>query len=117
MWRPDIYQFRTLSKSAQAVTCEVHYLPQQTTIWVTFVYTYNQRGDRKDLWDYLVNQRVGSSTPWMVLGDFNSVLHLEDRIGRNPVTLFEVVDFSTCVEACGMNELPQYGNRYTWTDK
>nr|XP_016433102.1 PREDICTED: uncharacterized protein LOC107759635 [Nicotiana tabacum] len=53
----------------------------------------------------------------MVLGDFNSVLKAGDRIGGNPVTRAEVKDFHSCVEECGLLEVPAQGNRYTWKDK
>ncbi|XP_060182858.1 uncharacterized protein LOC132612786 [Lycium barbarum] len=29
----------------------------------------------------------------------------------------EVVDFATCVDECGLIELPHQGNQYTWSDK
>ncbi|XP_070047273.1 uncharacterized protein [Nicotiana tomentosiformis] len=55
--------------------------------------------------------------PWMAVGDFNSVLNMEDRIGENPVSLIEVVEFSNCIKACGLLELPHQGNKYTWNDR
>ncbi|XP_019233350.1 PREDICTED: uncharacterized protein LOC109213958 [Nicotiana attenuata] len=75
------------------------------------------RCERRGLWEYLESQRVVCNSPWMVVGDFNSVLHMEDRIGGNPVSMPEVVDFITCVENCGLIELSQHGSRYTWNDK
>ncbi|XP_019244584.1 PREDICTED: uncharacterized protein LOC109224460 [Nicotiana attenuata] len=53
----------------------------------------------------------------MVLGDFNSVLRAEDRIGGNPVTWADVVDFHTCIQDCELIEFPYSGNHYTWNDK
>ncbi|KAG5629494.1 hypothetical protein H5410_001211 [Solanum commersonii] len=38
---------------------------------------------------------------WLILGDFNSVLTAEDRIG----------------DECGLIQLPYQGGRYTWNDK
>ncbi|XP_059295406.1 uncharacterized protein LOC132048730 [Lycium ferocissimum] len=51
------------------------------------------------------------------MGDFNSVLNSDDRIGRNPVSMAEIVDFHTCVEACGVMEMPRKWNKYTWNDR
>lgn len=55
--------------------------------------------------------------PWLVLGDFNSVLLEEDRIGGNQITWAEVVEFRYCVDTCGLIELPNQGHKYTWNDK
>lgn len=35
----------------------------------------------------------GCQQSWIVLGDFNVVLHIEDRLGGSPVTLANVMDF------------------------
>ncbi|XP_060183270.1 uncharacterized protein LOC132613259 [Lycium barbarum] len=51
------------------------------------------------------------------MGDFNSVLHVEDRIGGNQVTHTEIVDFEDCLDACGLVKMPSNGCNYTWTDK
>lgn len=67
-----------VDKSLQMVTCEV--LIPGATQWfmVSFVYAANEEGLRKDLWKELMNlassQAVGQK-PWIVLGDFNQVLH------------------------------------------
>ncbi|KAH0723423.1 hypothetical protein KY289_006467 [Solanum tuberosum] len=53
----------------------------------------------------------------MVIGDFNSILKADDRIGGNPATWSEIVDFNDCVTTCGLLEFPTQGNRYTWNDK
>lgn len=53
----------------------------------------------------------------MVLGDFNSVLKEEDRVGGNVVVWLEVEDFHNCVIASGLLEFPTQGPRYTWSDK
>ncbi|KAK6777358.1 hypothetical protein RDI58_024075 [Solanum bulbocastanum] len=55
--------------------------------------------------------------PWLVLGDFTVILHAEDRIGDNPISLTDVVDFATCIDDCGLIEHPHQDNQYTWSDK
>uniref|UniRef100_M1CX15 Endonuclease/exonuclease/phosphatase n=1 Tax=Solanum tuberosum TaxID=4113 RepID=M1CX15_SOLTU len=53
----------------------------------------------------------------MVLGDFNSLLKTDDRIGGNPVVWAEIMEFNECVLECGLIEFPTHGSRYTWSDK
>jgi len=52
-----------------------------------------------------------------VLGDFNSILNVEDRIGGNPITWAEMMDFNKCVKESRLLEFPTQGNKYTWSDK
>lgn len=81
-WRQDYYQVVAISKITQVVTCKIIYLPKQSSFYVTFVYAYNHRCKRRGLWEYLESQMVVCKSPWMVIGDFNLVLHIEDRIGE-----------------------------------
>ncbi|XP_075086066.1 uncharacterized protein LOC142168811 [Nicotiana tabacum] len=116
-WRPDYYQIIPRQKTSQLITCEVLYVPLQLSFEVTYVYVFNIKEERKGLWEDLITHSRGSSKPWMVVGDFNSVLNTEDRIGGNEVTWAEVVDFYNCIVECGLMELPAQENRYTWSDK
>lgn len=38
--------------------------------------------------------------PWVLLGEFNFVLSVDDRIWGTNVTWVETVNFATCVEEC-----------------
>lgn len=50
------------------------------------------------------------------MGDFNSILNMNDRAGGNQVSVYEVVEIQQCVDACGVLELPPKGSKYTWSD-
>lgn len=84
---------------------------------VTVVYAFNTREERKGLWTYLETVKIGNNLAWIVMGDFNSVVHADDRIGGNPVSMTEIVDFQACVEECELVKLHRQGNNYTWNDK
>ncbi|VFQ72081.1 unnamed protein product [Cuscuta campestris] len=73
--------------------------------------------DRKGLWDHL--ERIANSmvAGWGIIGDFNSVLSLKDRIGGNNVTEEETKEFKECMITCGMEEIPSEGSYYTWSNK
>ncbi|WMV44972.1 hypothetical protein MTR67_038357 [Solanum verrucosum] len=61
---------------------------------MTMAYAYNTKEGRKELWESLMAYNVVCQLPWMILGDFNSVLTTEDRIGGYPVVWSEIEDFS-----------------------
>ena len=52
----------------------------------------------------------------MVGGDFNTVLHLNERIG-SPVTLQEVEPFRQCLSYCELQEVSASGSFFTWNNK
>ncbi|XP_070033084.1 uncharacterized protein [Nicotiana tomentosiformis] len=101
----------------EVITFNVAYIPGHKCFLLSMVYAYNSRAERKSLWSYLANISRGCHLPWLVVGDFNSVLRIDDRIGGNPITVGEIMDFHECVEECELIELPQQGSRYTWNDR
>ena len=51
-----------------------------------------------------------------MMGDYNNVLNLEDRIG-SAVTLDEVGEFRQCVRDCKLMEFQMSGPFFTWSNK
>nr|XP_009595375.1 uncharacterized protein LOC104091687 [Nicotiana tomentosiformis] len=60
---------------------------------------------------------MGSQDPWLTIGDFNAVLNMEDRIGGNPVTKRDVLDFQHCVESSCSEETKFIEARIEGTQK
>ncbi|XP_075075657.1 uncharacterized protein LOC142162788 [Nicotiana tabacum] len=54
---------------------------------------------------------------WLILGDFNTMLSVNDRINGNPVHQSEVVDFQTCVDDTGLGLLNRKGCQWSWCNK
>ena len=54
---------------------------------------------------------------WCVLGDFNAVLYIGDRIGGTEVKLHEIQSFDECITTCELQEIRSNGPYYTWTNK
>ena len=52
-----------------------------------------------------------------MLLDFNAILHLDERIGGEAITLAEMKNFANCLEKCELEEVRSVGVTYTWTNK
>ena len=68
---------------------------------MSVVHVYNTREGKRELWKVLVHHSSSYLKPWIVLGDLNLVLKVDDRLGGNPVTWSEVVDFEDCIDTYG----------------
>ncbi|XP_070054703.1 uncharacterized protein [Nicotiana tomentosiformis] len=84
---------------------------------MTVVYGYNTLEKRKELWQQLAGISHKVSKPWIIWGDFNSILCPKDRLYGTAVTNMEIKDFAECVRNLMLNELPWKGDYYTWTNK
>ncbi|XP_074293658.1 uncharacterized protein LOC141620772 [Silene latifolia] len=80
------------------------------------VYGFNEDSERADLWAHLRFIKDNYHKPWGVCGDFNNVLHYNERIGRE-VTWNEIAEFRACVQHCGLTDIKAQGAFYTWNNK
>ncbi|KAI5683711.1 hypothetical protein M9H77_04939 [Catharanthus roseus] len=72
--------------------------------------------DHKPLWNSLTEFGNSVHAPWLVLGDFNSVLSGGDRNGNAHVSSYEVRDFMYCCVDLGLVDLNSISYQYTWTN-
>ncbi|XP_074277513.1 uncharacterized protein LOC141601143 [Silene latifolia] len=63
----------------------------------------------KDVYD-------NNTGPWSVCGEFNNVLHYNERIGRE-VTWNDIAAFRECVQYCGLQDITGKGAFFTWNNK
>lgn len=56
---------------------------------------------------------INGDGPWLLSGDFNTILSMTDRILGAPVTVHEIKDFSECVDVAGLFEVKSVGHFYS----
>ena len=93
-------------------TCKV----TSQSFLVTFIYSFNTIVPKRDMWNQLRSYESGRTQPWLVLGDFNSVLRREKKRNREPITPYLVKDLEECCLATGVVEIVSSGCFYTWTN-
>ncbi|XP_070015991.1 uncharacterized protein [Nicotiana sylvestris] len=113
MW----YNVTILSVAAQFIYCLVQDRVGIIDCVVTTIYGYNTIEQRKQLWSGLKSIAAGNTKPWLLCGDFNAVLYINDRLMGNPITYTEVRDFAYCVATLTLNELAWTEDNYTWSNK
>ncbi|KAJ1411093.1 Endonuclease/exonuclease/phosphatase superfamily [Sesbania bispinosa] len=81
---------------------------------VTFLYgnpTFNQR---RHLWSRLQALQTCLNRPWVILGDFNEVLHHHEKHGLHPPHQRHIELFRLFVSDMGLMDLDLKGCRFTW---
>ncbi|XP_074314243.1 uncharacterized protein LOC141649452 [Silene latifolia] len=53
---------------------------------------------------------------WALVGDFNTVLSPDERVGGN-TKQDDMDDFIRCMASCGMTDIPSTGALFTWNNK
>ncbi|XP_074315526.1 uncharacterized protein LOC141651724 [Silene latifolia] len=94
----------------------VHELATGEQFYLTMVYAFNGLSERKPLWIRLQDISGQIHSPWIICGDFNTVLAPSERLGGS-TTEEEMEDFQNCLDVCHMVDMPATGSLFTWNNK
>ncbi|XP_074278687.1 uncharacterized protein LOC141602283 [Silene latifolia] len=116
LWDPDVFSVTPLQSDLQVVHVAVKHLGTDFSWCCSIVYGCNKDANRAQLWNSLKHMKHMVTGPWLVMGDFNNVLYVDERIGTT-VTDAEVKEFQGCVDFCGLYDMFTTGAYYTWNNK
>ena len=76
IWKPNKYTIKIEKTTEQLVHCSIVQLSSQKYFYITYVYGFNKEEQRSPLWHHLKEISQQMTEAWLVIGDFNAVLHL-----------------------------------------
>ncbi|XP_074278607.1 uncharacterized protein LOC141602200 [Silene latifolia] len=114
LWKVERYDVDVLDMDAQYIHIKVKDIITNCSFFATYVYGFNKVEERVPLWDALI--RLTVRDPWIVLGDFNNVLHMDEKIGL-PVKDIETIPFQHTIDTCGLRDMKSTGSFFTWNNK
>ncbi|XP_061366774.1 uncharacterized protein LOC133309926 [Gastrolobium bilobum] len=91
-----------------------HYLEDRSMELVTFVYGSPRRCEREILWENLEELAASVNSPWIILGDFNSVLKQCEKVGGMDVCWRSIMEMQDCLDLCGVSDIGFKGPSFTW---
>ncbi|XP_059289278.1 uncharacterized protein LOC132042777 [Lycium ferocissimum] len=110
----DNVDVEVIYDTVQQVSLKLVFLDLNKTLVITLVYAKCDEGDRLQLWEDIYHVAGSFNFPWLVGGDFNVVLHEDDKIGGIPVQPQDYEDFAFCVNSCELLETGFKGSHFTW---
>lgn len=90
LWKDHLVETHVSMASHQMVHCIVKDKGSDFSCELTFIYGYNTIVDRKELWDQLKSLNNNIKVPWLVMGDFNTMLSVNDRLNGNLAHQIEI---------------------------
>jgi hypothetical protein len=70
------------------------------------------------IWDQVLNfVTCNSNLPILCMGDFNELMHGNEKLGSTVVDARRINNFCAYVKHCGFIDLGYNGPAYTWTNK
>ncbi|XP_071704795.1 uncharacterized protein [Rutidosis leptorrhynchoides] len=114
-WDPSVVTVMVLSASDQVIHCLLEMVTDKKQFYASFVYAHNLYGKRRALWHDLARHSafVGSH-PWVILGDFNVSLELEESSSGSSKVSLAMREFQECIEQIRMTDINHSGFQFTW---
>lgn len=114
-WIPSIFEVSLMVVTDQFIHTRVLHIGSRTKGELSVVYGLNHIQKRSSLWRSIYGISDANRDPWIVGGDFNNILLVEERIGA-PVITSEFQDFKNCLGYCGLSDMKFNGCFYTWNN-
>lgn len=73
-------EVKVLWKTDQCIHCDVRSKNGSFKGHGSFIYARNSKEERQQLWNTLVAYQMHISIPWLLIGDYNVILNLAERI-------------------------------------
>lgn len=115
MWKSTL-KVQILDIFEQFIHCLVEEPGLQLRLYYTVVYARNEVQKKEMLWQNLMQLTLQNQLPWIISGDFNSVLSSDDRMG-SPVTQQEVQGFQNVIDYLQLTPIKGVGWHFTWCNK
>ncbi|XP_075092134.1 uncharacterized protein LOC142172421 [Nicotiana tabacum] len=115
-WRYDL-NCNVFANHEQLVTCKITRSNPGKDIFISVVYEKSKAVGREYLWEYM---RVFDSTisnPWVVIGDFNNILSIDEKLGGTPHKLSKSLPFIECLQDCNLVDMGYTGQAFTWCNE
>lgn len=112
-WTND-FNINILHDTTQHVTCYANHVNIGAKFHLTLVYAKCRTFLRRTLWEDLVSVSNNIQGPWSIMGDFNVIAKVEEKLGGTPYRLEKSFDFLNFMEDTGVQDAGFAGNIYTW---
>ena len=119
-WAGDKWKVQVMLLTPQVICLKCLCIRSGKEIIISFVYGKNQESERRLLWYSLetISSNINSlGIPWMVLGDFYSVRHYNEKVGGQRVNSAWIDRFNTCIIQSGLVDLNTKGMWLMWTNR
>ncbi|KAH9734317.1 reverse transcriptase domain-containing protein [Citrus sinensis] len=114
LWKSDI-EVQIKSYSQYHIDAETQ-MPNRNQMRITGVYGHPEISQKKHTWTLLRRLAVLSSSPWLCCGDFNEILHPDEKRGGNDRNVNLINEFREVLRDCGLKDVGFRGYAFTWTN-
>ncbi|KAI3808225.1 hypothetical protein L1987_24173 [Smallanthus sonchifolius] len=117
-WNNEMVDLMVLAQTEQVMHVQLVSKIDSKTLFCSFVYAKNTYQERRDLWkDLCKHKQMMEDKPWIVMGDFNSALYVDDYLYGTSIPSIGMREFFECVQYNELVDIQGHGLHFTWNQK
>ncbi|CAM8936846.1 unnamed protein product [Rhodiola kirilowii] len=115
MWTED-FKITTLAYSDQHISVEVNNEVEDIKMVCSFVYAFIDINLRQQLWEDIGELSLQIDSPWLLMGDFNSIASWNEKKGGNKKNGKSIRQFNDFMAKVGISDAGYEGSPFTWSN-
>lgn len=113
LWSTNIH-VDILANHFQFIHMRLSFLQERVSFLFSAIYGSPQPPTRKFLWEDLANLAPADTSPWLLTGDFNATVSMDERRGGAGRPNYGCSSFKAFIHQQGLIDLGSNGSRFTW---
>ncbi|XP_061349456.1 uncharacterized protein LOC133294726 [Gastrolobium bilobum] len=114
LWDDKVVKIEIILAHHQFIHTQVQHLASGKSEIITFVYRSPRRLERKNLWNELEAFSSSIQEAWLLIGDFNSILHASEKTGGSDLCWDSISDMQQSLINCKISDIGYKGPEFTW---
>ncbi|GJU68020.1 RNA-directed DNA polymerase, eukaryota, reverse transcriptase zinc-binding domain protein [Tanacetum coccineum] len=116
-WNKDVVDMSVVAQSSQSIHTKIIHMADNKKN-CTFIYAGNDLRDKRQLWpDLGFYKNVVRGCLWVLLGDFNVALNMEDTFTSSSSMNSAMCEFKDCIENIKVLDINSFVLQFTWNQK
>ncbi|GJY88640.1 sodium/hydrogen exchanger 6 [Tanacetum coccineum] len=117
-WNDDIVDVMIMAQTNQVIHLQVNIQVGNKALFYSIIYADDYYVSRRVLWHNLVGHAsLMHDKPWVLLGDFNAALYLEDHSCGDYQPDIAMREFKECVQRMQVMDVNATSLHFTWNQK
>lgn len=114
-WQEKRFHKISETRSEYCLTVNLKDALLDKSIVYTGVYGPNNSAMRRNFFHELEEMKPNDDTPWIIAGDFNTTLEMQDGNSTNQDMRWPI-EFQNCLSELGLQDIRMEGRTYTWSN-
>lgn len=113
-WNNKNFNIHVIDFHDRFLHCQIQDFNNHSNWLATFLYMTPQKENQYHIWNELLHLKPPNMEPWMIIGDFNCILSLNEKFGGVQRTTKYMTQFINFLNDTALMSLPGSGSSFTW---